>query len=301
MPKHQSTAAKAARAKAKAGGKYTAALRDADRRDAVPEVSRAAAIASLDRLIGDPALDGAWRPVLTRLRQDAVDHQDAVDRVRAMTGLESWNPTYTRACQRRYAALCRYGTRAVAVLQAVADGRAPDGDGALQGEDAAVNAVTGEPLMPDEDQVDIPRGVQTPRPCTACRATGTMPAVTAPDGTVMMGPTPCVFCTDGISYDPPAILDRAWDGFAEGLVARREYDDAFRNDEDRECFCADDEPDGRCICDPYYIPEHLIGEADRLEEEMSRWPEALAHYADAVAVALAGELRARLTRAEASR
>jgi hypothetical protein len=72
------------------------------------------------------------------------------------------------------------------------------------------------------------------------------------------------------------------------LAAHQEHDDAFVRDDTFDGDCADNNAAGRCACDPHYIPEHMIDDANAIEDEMARWPEAVVGYADAVAVILAG-------------
>ncbi|MFI0487549.1 hypothetical protein [Actinomadura sp. 9N215] len=143
MPKHQSTAAKAARQQARDGAKYTQALRDghSDGRgdnerpeaagDQPRKVTRQAAREALAGLVADPALMSPWRPVLSRLADDAAGYDAASEVVRAFEECDNdefglpVGVSDRQARERRYLALCAYGARAVAVLRAVADHRPP--------------------------------------------------------------------------------------------------------------------------------------------------------------------------------
>jgi hypothetical protein len=79
---------------------------------------------------------------------------------------------------------------------------------------------------------------------------------------------------------------------AEGLQA--DYDRVFGIDDDHECYSED----GRCDCDPYYIPEHMGEQAEELEDEISdawqAYHEETIVWADSVCIALATELRPRV-------
>ncbi|MFB4304304.1 hypothetical protein [Actinomadura sp. NTSP31] len=166
--------------------------------------------------------------------------------------------TYNQARDRRHLAMCAYGTRAVAVLRALAEGRPPDADGALDGEDVARDPLTGEHLLPDEHQVAIPEGLLTARPCRYCDGTGTTRERRRPDGRVWMQSGPCPSCdARGTKQRGPEPLERAWNGFSHVLTAHQEYDDAFGRDDTFDCGCAETNPDGRCTCDPAHA-EYLI-------------------------------------------
>lgn len=85
------------------------------------------------------------------------------------------------------------------------------------------------------------------------------------------------------------LLSGAMRGFNISEAAREAYDDAFGRDPDGECYC-----DDVCTCEPYYIPEYMLDQADELERQMDTWWGALEDFADAVAITLATDLRDRL-------